>query len=188
MVATEQSDNLGRSLGAHVRELRRERGMTLKALGRAAGLSHPFLSQLERGLARPSMASLERIARALDVDLAVLWAPPAGTGARVVRGDAGHVDSHPDEGAPGALRTLAPGDPLLVREWTGGTRRWVGPPWTGVGRTMVYVMHGAVEVEVNGSRHELAAGDAVYFDGRTPHRLRRTGGPATRALYVSARA
>ena len=42
--------------------LRHERGLTLKALGRSAGLSHPFLSQLERGLARPSVSSVERIA------------------------------------------------------------------------------------------------------------------------------
>ena len=47
-------------LGARVRELRRERGLTLKALGSLAGLSHPFLSQLERGLARPSVGSVER--------------------------------------------------------------------------------------------------------------------------------
>ena len=49
--------------------------MTLKELGRAAGLSHPFLSQLERGLARPSMGSVERIARALGVPAGGLWSP-----------------------------------------------------------------------------------------------------------------
>src|SRR3954452_18821550 len=47
--------------------------MTLKELGRRAGLSHPFLSQLERGLARPSVGSAERIARALDVPVGQLW-------------------------------------------------------------------------------------------------------------------
>ena len=55
--------------------------MTLKQLGEAAGLSHPFLSQLERGLAQPSMASIERIARALDVPVGALW----GQGRLVVR-------------------------------------------------------------------------------------------------------
>ena len=47
--------------------------MTLKELGRRAGLSHPFLSQLERGLARPSVDSAERIARALAVPVGHLW-------------------------------------------------------------------------------------------------------------------
>src|SRR5690349_24836849 len=63
-------------LGARVRTLRRERGLTLKGLGRLAGLSHPFLSQVERGLARPSVSSVERIAAALDVSVARLWSPP----------------------------------------------------------------------------------------------------------------
>src|ERR1700741_4662645 len=63
-------------LGARVRELRHERGLTLKALGRSAGLSHPFLSQLERGLARPSVSSVERIATALNVPVGALWSPP----------------------------------------------------------------------------------------------------------------
>jgi len=67
------------TLGARVRELRHDRGMTLKGLGREAGLSHPFLSQLERGLARPSVASVGRIARALDVPVSTLWTAPRTT-------------------------------------------------------------------------------------------------------------
>ena len=53
------------ALGARVRRLRRARGLTLAGLASAAGLSHPFLSKIERGLASPSMASLAQIARAL---------------------------------------------------------------------------------------------------------------------------
>ena len=66
-------------LGAHLRELRKARGLTLTQLAEAATLSHPFLSQLERGLARPSMASLERLARALGtsrVELIAASEPP----------------------------------------------------------------------------------------------------------------
>ncbi len=187
MLATPPAEDLGTSLGTRVRALRRARGMTLKALGRASDLSHPFLSQLERGLARPSVASLERIARALDVEVGELWSAPRSSGARVVRGGGGLVDGHADEAAPGGLRTLATAEPLLVREWTGGGREWRGPAWTAAGRAMVFVVHGGVEVDLDGVRHTLDAGDAVYFDGRVPHRLRRTGGPATRALYVAAR-
>src|SRR3954469_7225812 len=90
-------------LGARVRSLRRERGLTLKGLGRLAGLSHPFLSQVERGLARPSVGSVERIAAALDVTVAHLWAPPRSGGAvRVVRADEGAVAEH----GPEVLRSL----------------------------------------------------------------------------------
>ena len=70
----------GVALGARVRSLRRERGWTLKQLGREAGLSHPFLSQLERGLARPSVGSVERIARAFGMPVGLLWSTPARGG------------------------------------------------------------------------------------------------------------
>src|ERR1700736_2644725 len=52
-------------LGAEIRRRRREHGLTLVRLAEQAQISHPFLSQLERGLARPSMLTLARIAGAL---------------------------------------------------------------------------------------------------------------------------
>ena len=86
----DQTDEATTALGARVRSLRQERGWTLKDLGREAGLSHPFLSQLERGLARPSVGSVERIARALGVAVGLLWSVPARGGrAALVRSDGG---------------------------------------------------------------------------------------------------
>src|ERR687893_1809994 len=105
-------------LGARVRELRHERGLTLKALGRRAGLSHPFLSQLERGLARPSVGSVERIATALDVPVGALWSAPRPELAEVVRSSEGTTTPH-DNGVPGAVRDLwAESSGLRVREWS----------------------------------------------------------------------
>ncbi|HEY7073831.1 MAG TPA: XRE family transcriptional regulator [Solirubrobacteraceae bacterium] len=179
-------NDTGGTIGARVRVLRRERGLTLKALGARAGLSHPFLSQLERGLARPSLGSIERIAAALGVPVADLWAPstpPAPP--RLVRHGEGPALGHEAAGAPGGLRELAPhGDPLAVHEWTGGGRGWPRETTAVDGQVLVYVIRGGLEVEVAGETHELGEGDALLFDGRQPHRMRRTGGPSTRALIV----
>jgi transcriptional regulator with XRE-family HTH domain len=93
-------------LGARVRALRRERGLTLKGLGHLARLSHPFLSQVERGLARPSVSSVERIAAALDVSVARLWSPPRqGEAIYVARGIL-EVD------LDGSIHVLTEGDAL----------------------------------------------------------------------------
>jgi transcriptional regulator with XRE-family HTH domain len=173
-------------LGARVRELRRDRGMTLKGLGSEAGLSHPFLSQLERGLARPSMASIERIARALEVPVSTLWTTPRQAAAQVLRADEGTVTPHALPGAPGAVRWLvADGTALRVREWTGGPRAWPDECGTTTGEVLVYVVRGALEVEVDGTVHALREGDSLFFDGTVPHRLRRSGGKRTCALYVA---
>jgi cupin domain len=48
------------------------------------------------------------------------------------------------------------------------------------------VIRGALEVDVGGEVFALDAGDALHFDAAAPHRLRRTGGGTTRALYVAA--
>jgi transcriptional regulator with XRE-family HTH domain len=160
------------ALGAQVRALRRERGLTLKALGQRAGLSHPFLSQVERGLAQPSLGSVSRIAEALGVPVAHLWTSPQRLEGAVVlrRGEA-------DE----PVRELAPS----VREWSGGSRRWPAAE-TASGEVLVYVARGAVEVDLDGTVHRLGEGDALRFAGAIPHRLRRSGGPGTRALIVAA--
>ena len=175
------------ALGARVRALRQERGLTLKELGRAAALSPPFLSQLERGLARPSVSSVERIARALDVRVGTLWAEAAPRGPELVRSDGGVHERHFDDTAPGALRTLlSNGRPMIVREWTGGSRRWPEERSVETGEVLLYVARGSLEVDLDGVVHALAEGDALLFDGGVPHRLRRTGGVATRALRVAA--
>jgi transcriptional regulator with XRE-family HTH domain len=173
-------------LGARVRELRRDRGLTLKGLGREAGLSHPFLSQLERGLARPSVTSVERIARALEVPVSTLWTAPRQEAARVLRADEGPTSPHSDPQAPGGVRELfADGTALRVREWSGGARSWPEKGDTTTGEVLVYVVRGAVEVELDGTVHALHEGDSLFFDGTVPHRLRRRGGLRTRALYVA---
>jgi transcriptional regulator with XRE-family HTH domain len=174
-------------LGARVRRLRHDRGLTLKALGREAGLSHPFLSQLERGLARPSMGSVERIAHALDVPVSALWAARAPEAARVARGEEGAVIPHAEAGAPGGVRELPLSDRAMrVREWSGGGRSWPEETETTTGEVLLYVVRGALEVELGGAVHDLGAGDALRFDGAVPHRFRRRGPASTRALYVAA--
>ena len=55
-------------IGAGLRRARRGREMTLREVAHAAGVTESFLSQVERGVASPSIASVQRIARALGQD------------------------------------------------------------------------------------------------------------------------
>jgi XRE family aerobic/anaerobic benzoate catabolism transcriptional regulator len=66
-----------RTIGQRVRSRRRERGATLREIAERSGVSPRFLVQLEAGSGNISVRRLADVARALDVTLAELVAPPA---------------------------------------------------------------------------------------------------------------
>lgn len=61
------------SLGAYIRQQREHAQVSLRELARKAGVSNPYLSQVERGLRRPSAEILQQIARALQVSAETLY-------------------------------------------------------------------------------------------------------------------
>jgi transcriptional regulator with XRE-family HTH domain len=72
-------------LGQRIRQVRQKKGMTLREAAEAAAVSESFLSQVERGLANPSVASLRRIADAIHEPVASFFVgePPQGMLVRV---------------------------------------------------------------------------------------------------------
>ncbi|MEZ5101735.1 MAG: helix-turn-helix domain-containing protein [Thermoleophilia bacterium] len=70
-------DQEARELGGAIRARRTELGMTVGRLADAAGVSRSLISQVERGLASPSITTLRRIAAALGVPVVALFAGAA---------------------------------------------------------------------------------------------------------------
>src|SRR6188472_4391651 len=64
--------NVG-NLGDYLREQRRNAQLSLRQLADAAGVSNPYLSQIERGLRRPSAEVLQSLAKALRVSAETLY-------------------------------------------------------------------------------------------------------------------
>ncbi|MBB5117857.1 DNA-binding protein [Streptomyces eurocidicus] len=64
--------NVG-NLGEYLREQRRNAQLTLRQLADAAGVSNPYLSQIERGLRKPSAEILQQIAKALRISAETLY-------------------------------------------------------------------------------------------------------------------
>jgi transcriptional regulator with XRE-family HTH domain len=67
-----------RALGAELRRTRLDAGLTLRALARAADLAPSHLSEVERGIAEPSLAVLSRLAGLLGADVSIRLFPGAG--------------------------------------------------------------------------------------------------------------
>jgi transcriptional regulator with XRE-family HTH domain len=60
-------------LGEYIREQRRNARYSLRQLADAAGVSNPYLSQIERGLRKPSAEILQQIARGLRISAETLY-------------------------------------------------------------------------------------------------------------------
>lgn len=60
-------------LGEFIRDQRRNARLSLRKLSERAGISNPYLSQIERGLRKPSAEILQSIARALALPLETLY-------------------------------------------------------------------------------------------------------------------
>jgi transcriptional regulator with XRE-family HTH domain len=69
----EDLENRWRDLGEFIRDQRRLDHLSLRKLSELAGISNPYLSQIERGLRKPSAEILQQIARALEISAETLY-------------------------------------------------------------------------------------------------------------------
>jgi transcriptional regulator with XRE-family HTH domain len=96
------SDRLA-DLGDFIRAQRELAHMSVRRLADLAGVSNPYLSQIERGLRRPSAEILQQLAKALKISVEALY----------VR--AGFLSVDDDKGGPRVREAIAD-DPLLTPE------------------------------------------------------------------------
>lgn len=165
----EQAPALAAEIGALVHALRGARGLSMRALAAAAGVSQPFLSKLENGLLLPSLSTLYSLAAALEV-------PPA----ELVPAIASSDDTAPEEHLRASDAPNAPRARLVV----GGTGRtteaylFTARPgdsddvdFTHPGEEFVFVIEGsAVLTYADGGRRSVSAGESVTIETSRPHR------------------
>jgi transcriptional regulator with XRE-family HTH domain len=65
--------DLGRDIGEYIREQRNSAKISLRQLAKLAGVSNPYLSQIERGLRKPSAEILQQIAKGLRISAEALY-------------------------------------------------------------------------------------------------------------------
>lgn len=69
----ESLESRWRDLGSFIRDQRRRDRLSLRKLSELAGISNPYLSQIERGLRKPSAEILQAIARGLQISAETLY-------------------------------------------------------------------------------------------------------------------
>jgi len=182
MIVENRKRNQPLPVGSHIRTRRKELGMTLQGLAEASGLSAPFISQVECNQSVPSIVSLVKLARALDVDMNYFVEVPQNSSVvhRANRQPRIAVDSPveyfqlgaslPDQKLDAILMRIPPGHdfPVDQRE----------------GEDFLYILEGELKVGVGDMSTTLRKGDNVHFDGRLPHTARNESGRVAVVLYV----
>ena len=183
MTAASERDEL--ELGRRVRSLRDEKGLPLRAVAEAAGVSESFLSQVERGLASPSVASLRRIAEALGESVGSFFEGPAVSG-RVVRVRDRRRLIHPRRHWEDVLLTPPSAKRLQVILSTVEPESGSGPEaYThDSDEECVLVLRGSLEFWVDEERFDLQEGDALVFESRLPHRNHNPGPGKAEVLWI----
>ncbi|MBI4261472.1 MAG: cupin domain-containing protein [Actinobacteria bacterium] len=178
-------DAEGLELGRRIRTLREEKGLSLRAVSDAAGVSESFLSQVERGVASPSVASLRRLAEALGESVGSFFEGPSA-GGRVVRAGARRRLVHPQRHWEDVLLTPRESKRLQVILSTiepgGGSG---DEPYThDSDEECVVVLRGRMEFWVDDERYELSEGDSLLFESRRPHRNINPGPSKAEVLWI----
>jgi DNA-binding transcriptional MerR regulator/quercetin dioxygenase-like cupin family protein len=169
--------------GQRFRRLRTRRGLSLAQVARATGVSVGFLSGLERGQMRSSIATLRRIARFFRTNILSLF-ETAGENPRLVRPNERKIlETNPDV----RMELLAWGntamEPHLFRVKPGGGS---GESYSHEGEEFLHILRGEFEIWLDRKEHyRLKPGDSLYFESSTPHRWKNPGRTETWLLWIN---
>ena len=172
-------------IGEKIKRRRVSLGLTQEELAARVELSKGFISQVERDLTSPSIATLTDILEALGMSLADFFSQE-DTNEKVVFG-ADDVFVKENEDAGHSIHWLIPNaqknslEPILVTLQSGG-KTWEQDPHEG--EEFGYVLSGAVTLELGGKSYRVRKGDSFSFKPSQQHHLKNTGKTPATVIWV----
>jgi DNA-binding transcriptional MerR regulator/quercetin dioxygenase-like cupin family protein len=165
------------------RRLRVKRGLSLAQVARATRVSVGFLSALERGQMRSSVATLQRIARFYKTNILSMFETTGDAQPLVRPSQRKILETSPSV----RMELLAWGntamEPHLFRVKPGGGS---GESYTHEGEEFLHVLRGEFEIWLHKQGHYcLKPGDSLYFESSTPHRWKNPGRSEAWILWVN---
>lgn len=162
-------------LGARIRAVRKERGLTLDALGQLVGVTRSFLSQVENDISAPSIETLRKIARALGTPVFALVEDHRDHRKVVRKQDrrrirAPHSPVEYELLSPDLRRNME----VIMMELEPGQASSPVPVGHR-GEECATILGGKARVEVGDEYFDLEEGDTIYFDSGVPHRVLNPG-------------
>ncbi|MGL5435097.1 MAG: helix-turn-helix domain-containing protein [Lachnospiraceae bacterium] len=172
------------SIGAKLKELRVLKGLTQEELADRAELSKGFISQLERDLTSPSIATLMDILQCLGTTIGDFFneAPEE----QIVFGKTDYFEKH-DTDLKNGVKWIIPNaqknvmEPIMLTLEAGGETYPDNPH---EGEEFGYVMQGTVSIHLGNKTHKAKKGESFYFIPDKKHHLSSKTGAVL--LWVSS--
>jgi transcriptional regulator with XRE-family HTH domain len=172
-------------VGSRIRELREQRGLSLRALAEMCDVSPNTVSLIERSLSSPCVDTLQRLANGLGVPIAALFETEESPARLVLTQSTDRMRSR----CPGmTIEHLASGladhafASFVITMDPGASTNIT--PIEHSGAEWVYCLEGLVEYEVEGREYPLTPGDNLLFDASLPHRWRNPGPEQAHMLLI----
>jgi transcriptional regulator with XRE-family HTH domain len=172
--APQDPRNLERALGAQIRKLRRDGDLSVLDLSSASSISAGMLSKIENGQISPSLATLQSIAKALNVPLSLLFAASEERrDCSFVRAKQGVVIERRGTKVGHVYQLLGHviGGDVVVEPYL-ITLKEDAEPFTAfrhAGMEFIYMLTGEVDYRHGDSSYRLRPGDSILFDSGALH-------------------
>lgn len=173
-------------IGAKVRRLRTQRGLTMEELADRCELSKGFISLLERDLTSPSIATLSDILECLGTDLASFFDERPEE--KVCYTDEDMFVKEDAEGLCGSIKWLVPNaqknrmEPILVEMQSGGSTTPENPH---EGEEFGFVLQGSINLHLGERKIRVRREESFCFKPDQTHYIENAGKSVARVLWVS---
>lgn len=176
-----------KEFGRKLKALRLGNRMTLKELAKKAGCTDAYLSQMERGLANPSVMILKNVASALGINVVDFFLEPQAENDVVLKEeDRVNLDVKQEDAKIQMLvrtiqnKRMQPFYNLI--EPGGGSKG----SYSHVGEEFGIVLQGKLEINLNGKIYRVKRGESFYFSSQTPHSWLNPGKTRTVVIWVTS--
>lgn len=180
-----REDKANTLLGQSIRELRRQRGLSIEALAASAGLSVALVSKIERNLVNPSITSLRKLSKALEVPTAFFFAREMSEHIELVAVNSKRIYSYPRAKVSYTVITSPISEEtrmFMIEALPGAQGGTEAICHRGFEQGMV--IEGELEITVGENVYHLRPLDTIFFPSAVPHRWRNTGSVRCRSIWV----
>lgn len=185
------TDETQKQIGDRLRKIRKSKGLTINYVAKETGFTSSFISQLERGLTKASVAALQKITKSLGVTLSVFFQEDTLTEVtspeetvKVVRKQNRRKLTYPDSKSTDYLLAETNGSLEVINskvEPNGGSGELFSHE---PAEECILVLNGQLDVTVGENEYTLYQGDTITFPSRIPHGWKNNGSVTAELIWI----